>query len=90
MLDHMVRSGLTANDAMYLALALATDSKLATLNRRLADAAGDAGMLIGSAGISEHRAAYQPDLPDYSGWAHTAVVGAHIAELRREALAETG
>jgi predicted nucleic acid-binding protein len=87
-LDQMVRSGLSVYDALYLARALSTDSKLVTLDRRLADAAGDAGMLIGSAGISEHRAAYQPDRPDYSGWAHTAVVGAHIAELRRQARAD--
>lgn len=88
-LDHMVHNGLTAYDAIYLALALSTDSQLATLDRRLADAAGDSGMLIGSTAISERRAVYATDRPDYSGWAHTAVVGAHIAELRREALAET-
>lgn len=89
-IDQMVRSGLSAYDAIYLALALSTNSRLATLDRRLADAAGDSGMLIGSSGVSEPKAAYQPDRPDYSGWAHTAVVGAHIAELRREALGETG
>jgi len=49
-LDQMARSRLTAYDAIYLALALATDSKLATLDRRLAEAAGDAGMLVGSGG----------------------------------------
>lgn len=89
-LDQMVRSGLSAYDAIYLALALATDSKLATLDRRLAEAAGDIGILIGSADtnrISEPRAAFRTS--PYAGWAHTAVVGAHIAELRRQALAES-
>lgn len=88
-LDQMVRSGLTAYDAIYLALALSTQARLATLDRRLAEAAGDIGILIGSAGagrISEQRAEYR--ISPYDGWAHTAVVGAHIAELRRQALAE--
>jgi len=87
-LDRMVRSQLSAYDAIYLALALATESKLATLDRRLAEAAGTAGMLIGSTRVSEHRAAYRAVREDYAGWSHTAIVGAHIAELRRKALAE--
>jgi predicted nucleic acid-binding protein len=87
-LDQMLRFGLTAYDAIYLALALSTGSRLATLDRRLAQAAGDAGVLIGSTGVSESGATYQADRPDYTGWAHTAVVGAHIADLRKKALAE--
>jgi predicted nucleic acid-binding protein len=87
-IDRMVRFGLSAYDAIYLALALSTDSKLATLDRRLAEAAGDAAWLIGSSGVSESRAPYETDRPDYTGWAHTAVVGAHIAELRKKALAD--
>ena len=43
---------------------------------------------IGSSGVSEGRATYEADRPDYTGWAHTAVVGAHIAELRKKALLE--
>jgi len=89
-IDQMVRSGLSAYDAIYLALALSTDSKLATLDRRLAEAAGDGGLLIGSFGVSDGTAAYRTDRPDYTGWANTAVVGAHIAELRRQALAAEG
>lgn len=88
-LDYMVRSGLTAYDAIYLALAMSTGARLATLDRRLAEAAGDIGILVGSPGegrISEEQAAYR--ISPYDGWAHTAVVGAHIAELRRQALAE--
>jgi predicted nucleic acid-binding protein len=88
-MDQMVRSGLSAYDAVYLALALSTDSRLATLDRRLAAAAGDAAWLIGSSGVSETRAEYRSGNDAYAGWSHTAVVGAHIAELRRRALAET-
>lgn len=88
-IDQMVRKGLTAYDAIYLALALATDARLATLDRRLAAAAGNAGMLIGAAGIAEPVADYLPDAETNAGWTHSAVVGAHIAELRRRALAET-
>ena len=87
-IDQMVRHGLSAYDAMYLALALSTESKLATLDRRLAEAAGSAGMLIGSTGVSEAQAEYQAPSEDYSGWSRTAIVGRHIAELRRQALAE--
>lgn len=90
-IDRMVRSRLSAYDVIYLALALSTDSKLATLDRRLAEAAGDAGLLIGSAGtdrVSERKAGYPVDNETYAGWSHSAIVGAHIAELRRKALAE--
>lgn len=87
-LDQMASSALSAYDAVYLALALSTQSKLATLDRRLAEAAGPAGLLIGPPGISEARAHYQAERPDYTGWTHTAEVGAHIAELRKKALAE--
>lgn len=88
-IDQMVRSGLTAYDAIYLALALSTDSQLATLDQRLAAAAGDVGLLIGSDrghGLAESRAAYRPTNEQYTGWTHSAVVGAHIADLRRRAL----
>ena len=87
-IDQMVRSGLSAYDAIYLSLALSTDARLATLDRRLAEAAGDAGILIGPTGIAEPRARYGPGRETYSGWTHSAIVGAHIAELRRKALAE--
>jgi predicted nucleic acid-binding protein len=88
-IDQMVRSGLSAYDAMYLALALSMDARLATLDRRLAEAAGEAGMLIGSSGkgLAESRAAYSAPRETYAGWSHSAIVGAHIAELRRRAAA---
>lgn len=88
-LDHMVRSRLTAYDAIYLALALSINGRLATLDRRLAAAAGDTGLLIGPGApdrVSEGPATYAVDNERYTGWAHTAVVGEHIAELRRQIL----
>lgn len=86
-IDQMVRSGLSAYDAMYLALALSMDALLATLDGRLAEAAGEAGMLLGSTGrgAAESHAAYIPTRETYAGWSHSAIVGAHIAELRRAA-----
>ncbi len=90
-IDQMVRFRLSAYDAIYLALALSTDARLATLDRRLAGAAGDVGILVGSDGdgrLSGQLATYATGRETYSGWAHTAVVGAHIAELRRQALAD--
>lgn len=90
-LDQMARSGLSAYDAVYLALALSTESVLATLDRRLAEAAGHIGLLIGVPGagrISDQRAEYR--VSKYDGWAHTATVGHHIAELRLRALTGVG
>jgi len=89
-IDQMVRSDLSAYDAMYLALALSMDARLATLDRRLAVAAGEQGVLIGSSGkgLAERRAAYSAPRETYAGWSHSAIVGAHIAELRRRALPE--
>ncbi len=89
-IDQMVRSGLSAYDAMYLALALSMHARLATLDRRLAEAAGEQGVLIGSTGrgAAESRAAYSPNRETYAGWSHSAIVGAHIAELRRAAADE--
>jgi len=90
-IDQMVRSRLTAYDAVYLAVALATKARLATLDRRLAEAAGEIGILIGAGGsgrISDISSTYRVDSEAYAGWTHTAVVGHHIAELRRQVLAE--
>lgn len=91
-IDQMVRSGLTAYDAIYLALALSTEATLATLDGRLAQAAATAGLPVqppGQPRASESHVAYGSTRPVYAGWSHTAIVGAHIAELRRQALAET-
>ncbi len=91
-LDRMVGAGLSSYDAIYLALALATDSKLATFDRRLATAAGELGLLIGSDPphrLADSPAAYGHATEDYTGWAHSAIVGAHIADIRRRVLAGT-
>lgn len=86
-LDPMMQSGLSAYDAVYLALARSTDSRLATLDARLADAAGERGLLLsgdGQSRLSESAAAYRSTPRDDPAWAHSAVVGAEIARLRRE------
>lgn len=90
-IDQMVRSGLSAYDAMYLAVALSMEARLATLDRRLAEAAGEEGILIGSPdkGVAENRGVYRSTGQTYAGWSHSAIVGAHIAELRRRATAGT-
>jgi predicted nucleic acid-binding protein len=88
-LDAMERFGLSAYDAIYLALAQSTDARLATLDRRLASAAGPQGLLIGSdrpTRLAEEQAAYAASPSPRPTWARSAVVGAHIAELRRRAL----
>jgi predicted nucleic acid-binding protein len=86
-LDQMARFGLSAYDAVYLALALATAAPLATLDKRLAAAAGEHGLLLaegGSKRLSERSAANNLTSRRASGWAQSAVVGAYIARLRRE------
>jgi predicted nucleic acid-binding protein len=91
-IGQMASFGLTSCDAIYLALAQATDSQLATFDRRLASAAGDLGLLIGSdhpRGVSESPATYRQPEEGYTGWAHSAAVGAYIADLRGRVLAGT-
>jgi predicted nucleic acid-binding protein len=85
-LDRMGSSRLSAYDAMYLALAISLDATLATSDRRLAEAGGERAHHIGGIWprrLSETPAAYMAD--PQSPWAHSAVVGAHIADLRRQA-----
>ncbi|MDL2335665.1 MAG: type II toxin-antitoxin system VapC family toxin [Chloroflexota bacterium] len=91
-MDRMVDAGLSSYDAIYLALALATGSQLATFDRRLATAAGDLGRLIGPDQphrVADSPVAYGQTTEDYTGWAHSAIVGAHIADVRRRVLAGT-
>lgn len=83
----MESRGLSGYDAVYLALALALDARLATLDDRLADAAGDRALRLGRGrrSISEPHAPYaRPEA--LAAWAHSAVIGAHIADLRARAL----
>jgi predicted nucleic acid-binding protein len=89
-LDHMERFRLSAYDAMYLALALSTDATLATFDRRLAGAAGARVVVIGDSGphrLAEPMASYEDSTKPAPSWARSAVVGAHIAELRRRVIA---
>jgi len=81
--------GLSAYDAIYLALAEALDADLATLDRRLAAAAGDRGRFVGwSQGPAPHRTAEEPapfeirERPRTVGSADLAAFGAYLAELR--------
>ncbi len=81
---------LSTYDAAYLALAQSTDSRLATLDRRLAVAAVRAGITVEPdppTRLAEDRGAYGSEVHTRVDWAHSAVVGAHIAELRRRAIA---
>jgi predicted nucleic acid-binding protein len=80
----MAAHGLSAYDAAYLALAEVVDGRLLTLDRRLAEAAGDRAILSGDGGprrTSEARAPYDPgrDRETVAGF------GAYLAELRRRA-----
>lgn len=92
-MDQMAWFGLSAYDAVYLALARSTGASLATLDVRLAAAAGDLGLLLSDDDphrLSEDAASYQSPAHAEPGWAHSAVVGAEIARLRRELAAPSG
>ena len=84
----MGQAGLSAYDALYLALALAIDARLATLDRRLASAAGERAIFPGEGNVrrlSERPPVYEPDPERAPAWLRSAAVGAYIAELRRRA-----
>lgn len=78
-LDAMARHGLTAYDAAYLALAIALDADLLTLDARLAIAADERDVL-GTRGrrVSEEATAYGSVEP-LAAWAG---FGAYLAKLR--------
>lgn len=81
-LDSMARHGLTAYDAAYLALAIAIDADLLTLDARLAAAAGNRDVLgTRRRVVSEEPAAYGSDAP-LATWAG---FGAYLAKLRADA-----
>jgi len=89
--DAMERHRLPAYDATYLVLARLLGASLATLDRRLASAAGPLGMLLDeepghaaretAAPYGTPEVARLSSLPDYAG------LGAYLGELRRRALA---
>lgn len=87
-IDAMERFGLSAYDAVYLSLAQSTEARLATLDGRLARAATQAGVVVEPGGpmrLAEERAPYAATEAVRPSWASSAVVGRHIAELRRRA-----
>jgi hypothetical protein len=82
--DQMIRHGLSAHDAAYLALAEAVDGRLLTLDQRLAEAAGERAAPLEGAGptrLAERRAPYGPG----PGIGAVPGFGAYLAELRRRA-----
>jgi predicted nucleic acid-binding protein len=86
-IDRVERHGLTAYDALYLALAESTEADLATLDRKLGSAAGPRAITFDeSQGLHEPPAVYEHDVtwPSYKG------ASAYLAKLRSEALAERG
>jgi len=78
-IDAVGRSGLTAYDAAYLVLAEAADAMLLTGDARLAAAAGDRAILVGTeGGVAELAASYVTG-PTWARWKGAA---AYLGELR--------
>lgn len=81
-IDHVERYGLTAYDASYLAVAGRLDGEIATLDRRLARAAGPRVISFDERHrLSEPQATYEHHVtwPNYKG------ASAYLAKLRAEA-----
>jgi predicted nucleic acid-binding protein len=80
-IDVSERHRLTAYDAAYLALAVALDGSLMTLDARLRMAAGTRAIHLGPARLSEVPAVYEHPItwPTYKG------ASAYLAKLRAEA-----
>lgn len=81
-IDIIQRHGLSSYDAAYLSLALSADAEIATVDRKLALAAGDRAVLVGQDGLAEGRAAYHAREVSWPEW---PAVGAYLAELRADA-----
>lgn len=82
-LDAVVRHGLSAYDAAYLAVAQAADAELLTADAFLADAAAAAGVqvrLVGPGRIAESPAPYVTASP--GTWADWPGAAAYLADLR--------
>lgn len=80
-LDAVVRLGLTAYDAAYLALADAADARLLTADATLAAVAGPRGLLVGDDhGVRQEAVGYfAADAPTWNAWPGAA---AYLRELR--------
>jgi predicted nucleic acid-binding protein len=79
-LDAVVRHGLTAYDAAYLAVADAADARLLTTDTKLATAAGRRAWLVpGRRRIREAIGRYRPASADWAAWPGAA---AYLQELR--------
>ncbi len=76
-LDAVVRHGLTAYDAAYLALAEAADAELLTADASLAAAAGARARLVGPGRMSEPPAPYSA-----GSWTDWPGAAAYLADLR--------
>lgn len=86
-IDRVERHGLTAYDAMYLALAESLDAELATFDRELVAAAGTRAISFDDGhGLHEAPVVYEHDVtwPGYKG------ASAYLAKLRAEARAARG
>ncbi len=83
-IDLVGRHGLSAYDASYLALAMIADADLLTADRRLAQAAGDRAIFVGSRKLLSER----PAMYDPTGWTRWPGAAAYLQELRAEVLAE--
>lgn len=78
-IDAVGRFGLTAYDAAYLVLAESADAMLLTADARLASAAGDRAILVGSeGGVADPPTGYAAE-PSWAAWNGAA---AYLAELR--------
>lgn len=83
-IDLVGRHGLSAYDASYLAVAMSANAALLTADRRLAQAAGDRAIFVGSQKLlSERPAVYGP-----TTWARWPGAAAYLQELRAEVLAQ--
>jgi predicted nucleic acid-binding protein len=86
-LDAVVRHGLTAYDAAYLAVADAADARLLTADTELATAAGRRALLVaGRRRTRESRGRY---LLANAGWAAWPGAAAYLRELRARLLPAT-
>lgn len=83
-IDRVERYGLTAYDALYLALAESLQADLATFDRALAAAAGPRAITFDEGHrLHEPPAAYEHDVK----WPNYKLASAYLSKLRAEALA---